>query len=113
MIEIHDIKFVLSNSFAIDAAIEDHKGHFEAEFVTPAYQNGGPRMLMRATGRFANANSAFDWIVHEILRYASEFSLSLVWVNNPCNMPFISKSDEVSILASHGFNGLVLVNSQL
>lgn len=112
MTEIQDFKFVLSNSFAVDATIEDHKGHYQAEFITPSYQNGGPRTLMRADGQFSDAKAAFDWIAHETLRYANEFSLSLAWIDNPCNTPFIDKADQVAILSGHGFNGFVLVNSQ-
>lgn len=112
MIDIHDFKFVMSNSFAVDATIEDHKGHYEAEIITPAYHNGGPRTLIRAHDNFQTANDAFDWIAYQTLRYADEYSLNLTWVNNPCNTPFIGKADQVSILNQRGFQGVILVNGQ-
>lgn len=112
MIDIHDFKFVLSNSFAVDAVIEDHRGQFEADIITPAYQNGGPRTMFRANVTFPDAKAAFDWIVHEVLRYAQSQSLALAWINNPCNTPFINKADQVTALAAHNWNGIVLVNGQ-
>lgn len=113
MIEIHDFKFVMSNSFAVDASIENHIGHFEAEFITPAYQNTGTRLLIRATSPFPDAKAAFDWIVRDVLRYASSQSLLLAWIDNPCNEPFIIRADQVPILSSYGWNGLVLLNGQI
>jgi len=112
MIEIHDFKFVLANSFAVDASIEDHRGHYEAEFITPAYQNGGPRTLIRADRQFSSATAAFDWIVHEVLRYAASQSLEVAWIDNPCNDPFVKKADQVALLAAQNWNGFVLVNGQ-
>ncbi|GBQ60859.1 hypothetical protein AA16373_2010 [Komagataeibacter swingsii DSM 16373] len=112
MTYIHDFRFFLSDSSFVDAIIEYNANTFDAELILPPLPPNPSRFLNRASTSFQTAADAFNWVVQEILAYATSNSLSIAWVDNPCNTPFISETEQTSVFQTKGITVTLLVNGK-
>lgn len=113
MTYIHDFRFFLSDSSFVDAIIECNLNTFDAELILPPLPPSPSRSLNRASMSFQTAVDAFNWVVCGVLSYAKSKSLLIAWVDNPCNTPFISKEEQISVFIGNNTKIVLLVNGKI
>lgn len=120
-IPIQDIVFKFSNGARIEGLVEAYgadiigqvKGNiFGAECIFPAVPPGNMRVMSRMEAPVSTANKAFEWIAEECWKYAQEFGLDILSIDNPYNAPFVHQHDQAAIMSIYEHKGQVLVNGQ-
>lgn len=112
MIEVHEVRVHLADGKSVECYLEESPPGYMGECFFPPMVPNRLKTMFRSPQPFATADECYEWLVSESLRYATEFSVPVDHIDNPCNDPFIKRHDQRTVLVKLNLAVPVLVNGQ-